>query len=1048
MENGSPRGFQGLVTAIVLLVPLAACQTTMSVEEAKKVTASFSGAALVPPPRTIEDITAILDQQKRENPEAVAKVRAVADRNPPATGSPAMLAAFYYERGLAARQLGRVKQEIEDLTKALEFSQRSTGGGPDYDQILWELVRAELGGGDAVRGATYLDQLIAAVPSGRRGALIRALRTRAKLDGGAGRLEAAEGAARAAASVLDEMNRLPVRFSPELVAIWNATVLDAQAEVAGLRGRYAEAEALYRRAIATLQGNPVYARHEYVEFVMSDLVTTLLRQGRPIEAEKEARVALLSNLRKFGRYSLFTVFRLTTLATVLLAQGRYTEAEQLARAAIDICATVGTAPESLAFVLAHRELGDALVGQGRWREALAAFSAVPEEAALRLELFRTVSGNAGRALALVKTGRIDDARAILTQSLERNKGLLGETHRATAETRSLLAMADAAAGNNARALREFAEAVPLLLTNTDDVDEEVATRPAQDLRLGAILASYIGLLADIRGTPLEREAGIDAAAEAFRLADVARGRGVQRAVDAGSARAAARTPALADLGRREQDAKKQLTALQRVLADALSQPTDKQEPKDIAFLRSQIDTLQRARRGLMAQIEKEFPAYADLINPKPATADQVRAKLGRGEALIATYVADDRTFIWAIPANGEILFAAIPMGANAIVTRVERLRKALDPSAKTLGEIPPFDLAAAHALFKAVLEPVVPAWRQAQSLLVVAHGPLAQLPFSLLPTRPATLGPETGTLFANYRAVPWLARTHAITVLPSVTALTTLRSLPPGDPSRRPFVGFGDPYFNQEQARRAAAEQPQQITALAARGVPITLRNLKVEKLNSNTLAILPRLPETADEIKSVAAAMGADLGRDVFLGERANEQQVKSMDLSGYRVLAFATHGLVPGDLDGLTQPALALSAPEVAKIQGDGLLTMEEILGLRLNADWVVLSACNTASGQGQGSEAISGLGRAFFYAGARALLVTSWPVETNSARALTTDLFRRQSENARLSRGKVHQETMNALIDGRGFVDPGKNQVVFSYAHPIFWAPFELVGDGGGN
>jgi CHAT domain-containing protein len=211
---------------------------------------------------------------------------------------------------------------------------------------------------------------------------------------------------------------------------------------------------------------------------------------------------------------------------------------------------------------------------------------------------------------------------------------------------------------------------------------------------------------------------------------------------------------------------------------------------------------------------------------------------------------------------------------------------------------------------------------------------------------------------------------------------------------------------------------------------------------------MLPRLPDTADEIRSIAVALNADLTRDVFLGARASEGAVKALDLANYRVLAFATHGLVPGDLDGLTQPALALSAPDVADADGDGVLTMEEILGLHLNADWIVLSACNTASGQGAGSEALSGLGRAFFYAGARALLVSNWPVETTSARELTTDLFRRQRNAPALTRAKALQATMNALIDGPGYVDRATNTVVFSYAHPLFWAPFTLVGDGGGN
>ena len=226
----------------------------------------------------------------------------------------------------------------------------------------------------------------------------------------------------------------------------------------------------------------------------------------------------------------------------------------------------------------------------------------------------------------------------------------------------------------------------------------------------------------------------------------------------------------------------------------------------------------------------------------------------------------------------------------------------------------------------------------------------------------------------------------------------------------------------------------------------VTLRRSPPRQVDSSQLATLPRLPETADEIRSIAVAMSADLTKDVFLGVQANEKTVRTTDLSRYRVIAFATHGLVAGDLDGLTQAALALTSPEVANVSGDGLLTVDKILELRLNADWVVLSACNTASGQGAGSEAISGLGRAFFYAGARSLLVSSWPVETTSARALTTDLFKRQAANPQQGRAQALLETMNSLIDEGGYVDPRSGQIVFSYAHPIFWAPFILVGDGG--
>ena len=256
------------------------------------------------------------------------------------------------------------------------------------------------------------------------------------------------------------------------------------------------------------------------------------------------------------------------------------------------------------------------------------------------------------------------------------------------------------------------------------------------------------------------------------------------------------------------------------------------------------------------------------------------------------------------------------------------------------------------------------------------------------------------------------------------------------------------------QAAAAAAEQEQQVAALTTRGLttrglPVSLRAApKTQDVDSAELADLPRLPDTADEVRAIAMALNADVTKSVFVGRNASETTVKQMDLSGIKVLAFATHGLVPGDLNGLLQPALALSSPKVVGGKDDGLLTMGEILALKLDADWVVLSACNTGSGQGAGAEAVSGLGRAFFYAGTRALLVSNWPVESTSAKALITDLFSRQAKDPSLDRAEALRQAMSGLIDGKGYVDPKSGKTVFSYAHPLFWAPFSLIGDGGGG
>jgi CHAT domain-containing protein len=349
-----------------------------------------------------------------------------------------------------------------------------------------------------------------------------------------------------------------------------------------------------------------------------------------------------------------------------------------------------------------------------------------------------------------------------------------------------------------------------------------------------------------------------------------------------------------------------------------------------------------------------------------------------------------------------------------------------------------------------LLQPVEAGWKKSKRLIVVTNGALGLLPLSLLPTALAEIDSNDDPLFSSYRAVPWLARNYAVSSVPSSAALRTLRQLPPGRPGRSELIGFGDPLFSPEQAEQAASEQaPIRVAdtgTVTTRGMPLKRRSSpKLEGVDSAELAMLPRLPDTAEELRSIAIALQADPSKVLKLGKDANEEVVKTIDLSGFKVLAFATHGLVPGELNGLTQPALALSAPAIVGVGGDGLLTMEEILELKLDADWVVLSACNTGAGQGAGAEAASGLGRAFFYAGTRALLVTNWSVHSQSARELVTDLFRRQADDPKLTRAEALRLAMVTLMDGAGYVGAdGKTD--FAYAHPLFWAPYTIIGDGG--
>jgi CHAT domain-containing protein len=383
------------------------------------------------------------------------------------------------------------------------------------------------------------------------------------------------------------------------------------------------------------------------------------------------------------------------------------------------------------------------------------------------------------------------------------------------------------------------------------------------------------------------------------------------------------------------------------------------------------------------------------------------------------------------------------------ITAIDDLLKAVNSSATSIEQIPAFDVALAHKLYVALLEPVAAGWKNAKDIIVVPHGALGRLPFSLLVTKSMAQPVEQQSkgLFAGYREVPFLIRSAAVTHIPSVSAFMSLRSGQPGAQSRKPFIGFGDPLFSAEQAQRAQAQATIQVAMRG--GANLRMRSSpNTGSMMSAELAQLPRLPDTAVEVLEIARALGADQDNDVILGVKASEDNVRTIKLDDRRVVMFATHGLIPGELDGLTQPALALSSPDIPGVKGDGLLTVEKILGLKLDADWVVLSACNTAAGEGGGAEAVSGLGRAFFYAGARALLVTHWPVETASARVLTTDLFRRQAANPQLNRSTALREAMVEMIDKGERVDDVSKQSIFAYAHPMFWSPFALIGEGGGG
>ena len=1122
-----------LVVLTGISAVLSSCQpATLSLEKARQVTATFEGETFKRPPKTIRDITAILDQQDIEISPKTILLRRQSAFTPPKTGNNAERAMFHLRRSRARLDLGMIKKASNDARLAYQFYLKDPDSrlfdpsitfqmhrfaalaemrdgffnkyldiskkAAEAPKATWsphrEVMNAHIMLGDFEKAkkakatsdsfAEYVLSRERAPASAKAFALLNLLRTEFSMLESQGRWKEAEPVRREAIQAADAVMKLSKKngkatFFPPLRG--RAVTLDKNnnrlIEKTELRGGPLLANfksidcdksgALDGREIGGFFRKSACPKKEPADIydlksVSSNLAfifryqlgENLLRQGRPIEAEAIIRETLLSSLKLAGKNSVGTIFGLRYLSNAMSAQGRNEESLKLREANSKIMSHLGFPADSSLVGSNKFAMAKILSRLDKWEEASELFKKVSKELLDNRAIYLTlVSKNSDLPLTLLKTGDADSALEILEPLYKNDKIRLGVKHVVTATKGALIAATLLKQGEHKEALQLFQTSIPILLSKSRQSNDTESENLAKTRLNRILLESYLELLATIRGTELEKTANIDATAEAFRIADIARSGSVQGALAASGARASADNKELSDFIRKEQDARKQIGALFALQANILSSASDQQDPAALTQLRTRIDNLRTARATIAQEIEKRFPLYAELINPKPATVSKVQKSLKDDEALIATYVVEKKTYVWTVTKTGKSHLHVSPLGAKRVNAVVSELRKALDPQAASLGDIPSFNVNLSHRLFRALLQPGAKNWVKTKSLLIVPHGSIAQLPFGVLVTKKKALPANQPPLFSNYKEIPWLIKSHSITVLPSVTALASLRALPKPKEGRRPFVGFGDPYFSQKQAEAAAKPKVTKVATLATRGIlktrgiKIKLRNVpKTQDLDSAHLGLLPRLPDTFDEVKSIALATSADLTKDVFTGASANEDVVKKLDLSGYKVVTFATHGLIPGDLDGLNQPALALSTPKLGGFGGDGLLTMDEILSLKLDADWVVLSACNTASADGAGAEAFSGLGRAFFYAGTRAMLLSNWPVETTSAKKLTTDLFGRQAKDPKLTRSKALKEAMLGLINGDGFKDETTGKIIFSYAHPIFWAPFSLVGDGG--
>ena len=503
-------------------------------------------------------------------------------------------------------------------------------------------------------------------------------------------------------------------------------------------------------------------------------------------------------------------------------------------------------------------------------------------------------------------------------------------------------------------------------------------------------------------------------AQIFRATQLVNSDVADQAIARASVRLAAANPMLAGLVRDAQEAQRAREQARIGIAAEFAKPDDERNAEREAQLAQGL-TLASARADeRLARVQQDFPDYARLTNPGPAELADVRAQLGPGEALLSYVVGFRGSYGLLVTRNG-LTVKRLDVVSESLTADIAALRRAFVPQ---LGRLPDFSLRNAHTLYTQLLEPFAAGLRDVNHLIVTPGPVLANLPFSLLVS-------ATPSDTATYSDAAWLIRSMAVSQVPSPRAFLSLRQ---AERTRvaaaRPFLGLGDPQLTGTNGG-AGGDAALEALALACRDA---------SPMPSALLRALAPLPDTAEEITDVARALGSDSG-SILLGANATEAGLRARPRDQYRIVYFATHGLLPGELHCQAEPGLVLSPPATtaSSTDEDGLLEASEVAALKLNADLVVLSACNTAAAGGGrfGGDALEGLADAFFNAGARAVLATHWEVPSAETTRLMTGVFQRYGQDRMRSLAEALRQSQLDLTRTP------------ATAHPFNWAAFTLIG-----
>lgn len=921
--------------------------------------------------------------------------------------------------------------EAEELYKSVAAFKEKTYG-PDYPDLATTL--SDLGvlahiQGRFTEAEQYMQRAMAILDKkgpGREQFYVVTLSSLGKLLADTGKFEKAEPILRRAAKLAEELH------GPEQKE--TADALNALAMLLTYTYRLSDAETLQRRTLAIDEKIHGPKSIDVAE-TLFNLSITLRETDKADEAEKLGRRALAIYERSLPPDHPSVAQGLSGLSLTLEHLKQFTEAEKLQRRALSI--------------------------------AEASLESQHPQVAVHLN---------NLAMILSDTGRYKEAEPMMRRVITIWEAAYGKDSPDVAGARGNLAILRAKQNDWQEALQEIRRTSAYTINSVRRAarTSKRAARHAFNIRRGNYLTHAQMAYHANHNDPQLRE-------EAFGVAQRATTSQAAAALAWSARRFGLRKDRLGALIREQHELVTRLESVRRWLVEAWS--AGKKGASEIA--QNELARIEPRLKEIEAQLAREFPDYVAFANPEPLSIERVQALLHPNEALvqfltISRGALGDAVYAWAITRE-QVKWVELPISYQKLRDHVTALRCGLDQSgwidpsswpeqteaerkrkrtqakkrklcleltdeAPSLTRMPRFDLVRAHELYQALFGSIKEL-TGGKELLIVPSGALTQLPFEVMVTK----APEEAASRTNaYRAASWLGVQQAITILPSVSSLEVLRKRGGKSKAARPFAGFGNPLLDgngEGDPRAKAARERQQcrppskehgdIRSVAPASLEVPTEALFIGSVaDTGALRRQTPLPETADELCTVARDLGAE--SDLWLGSRMTERAIKALSasqkLKDYRILHFATHGLVAGDLNG-AEPSLMFTPPKSPTEEDDGLLTASEAAQLELDADWVVMSACNTAAGDAEDAEALAGLTRAFFYAGARSLLVSHWAVNSDAAVEITTGAFTAMTADPKIGRAEALRRSLKSLIAKGGVA-----------AHPAIWAPFVLVGEGG--